>query len=339
MLLTICPNCAAQFKVQPEQLNVRQGRVMCGRCRQVFNAFQSLSRVEDTADLPVDHTQEPLPESAQHAPESDAPSPLLTVDRDALPVADPIFMREEPSPLPAAFSAAGRLSPLPVAVAPTQSTFAASDVEIPPFHESRVEEIVPFHDQADDLARVAPGIDLSVEGNPLLADAQINTGASIEEPSRAWRFGVFLLFVCLLAQAAYAFRTNIVSSYPQLRPSFGQLCDLVGCSISWGRDEAAFEIVASELIEAPGKPGRILLTAIVVNRGKTKQDMPSLELRLTDNANQVVVSRVLHPADYLGRAMTKDEGLVPNTDLYVNLNLEIGNRPLASGYGLRPFYP
>lgn len=339
MLLTICPNCAAQFKVQPEQLNVRQGRVMCGRCRQVFNAFQSLSRVEETVDLPVDHVQEPLPESAQHAPESDAPSTLLTVDSVALPVADPIFLREEPSPLPAAFSALGPLSPVHVAVAPTQSALAARKVEIPPLHGSRVEKIAPFPDQADDLARVTPGIDLSVGDNPLLVDAQINADAPIEAPSRAWRFGVFLLFVFLLAQAAYAFRTNIVSSYPQLRPSFGQLCELVGCSISWGRDETAFEIVASELIEAPGKPGRILLTAILVNRGKTKQDMPSLELRLTDNANQIVVSRVLHPVDYLGRAMTKDEGLVPNTDLYVNLNLEIGNRPLASGYGLRPFYP
>lgn len=339
MLLTICPNCAAQFKVQPEQLNVRQGRVMCGRCRQIFNAFQSLSRVEETVALPVDHIQEPLPENAQHAPENDAPPASVMVDSVALPVADPIFLREEPSPLPAAFSALGPLFPLPVAVAPTQRALAASKVEIPPFHESRIEEIAPFHDQVGDLARVAPGIDLSVEGNPLLTEAQINAGTSLEQPSRAWRFGVFLLFVCLLAQVAYAFRTNIVSSYPQLRPSFGQLCELVGCSISWGRDEAAFEIVASDLIEAPGKPGRILLTAIVVNRGKTKQDMPSLELRLTDNANQVVVSRVLHPADYLGRAMTKDEGLVPNTDLYVNLNLEIGNRPLASGYGLRPFYP
>jgi predicted Zn finger-like uncharacterized protein len=47
MLLTTCPTCAAQFKVQPEHLNVRQGRVMCGRCRGVFNAFESLRRVED----------------------------------------------------------------------------------------------------------------------------------------------------------------------------------------------------------------------------------------------------------------------------------------------------
>ena len=67
--------------------------------------------------------------------------------------------------------------------------------------------------------------------------------------------------------------------------------------------------------------------------------MPSLELRLTDNANQVVASRLLHPSDYLGRAPAKEEGLVPNAELYVNLNLELSNKPLASGYGLIVFYP
>ena len=84
-----------------------------------------------------------------------------------------------------------------------------------------------------------------------------------------------------------------------------------------------------------------MLTAILANRGKSKQDLPSLELRLTDTANQVVVSRLLHPADYLGRAIAKDEGLVPNTELYVNvdLKLELNNKPPASGYGLIVFYP
>jgi len=145
----------------------------------------------------------------------------------------------------------------------------------------------------------------------------------------------------LVAQAAYAFRTTLVSAYPQLRPTASEICEFAGCLLSWGRDEAALKIEASELIEAPGKPGRILLTAILVNRGKTKQDLPSLELRLTDNANQVVVSRLLHPGDYLGRTINKDEALLPNTELYVNvdLKLEPTNRPPASGYGLIVFYP
>lgn len=60
MLLTTCPNCQAQFKVSPEQLNVRSGRVMCGRCRHVFNSFESLQRIDSTlGDGPI--SQQPVP--------------------------------------------------------------------------------------------------------------------------------------------------------------------------------------------------------------------------------------------------------------------------------------
>ena len=52
MLLTTCPNCQAQFKVSPDQLNVRSGRVMCGRCRHVFNSFESLQRIDSTLGDP-----------------------------------------------------------------------------------------------------------------------------------------------------------------------------------------------------------------------------------------------------------------------------------------------
>jgi hypothetical protein len=148
-----------------------------------------------------------------------------------------------------------------------------------------------------------------------------------------------LLFLTLLVAAIYTLRTTLVSSYPQLRPVLNQVCDVAGCTISWGREDSAFEIVTSELVETPTKPGRILLTATLVNRSKTKQDLPSLELRLTDNANQIVASRALHPRDYLGRTVAKDEGLAPGAELYVNLNLEVGNKSLASGYGLLPFFP
>lgn len=68
MLLTTCPNCQAQFKVSPEQLNVRSGRVMCGRCRHVFNSFESLQRIDSTlGDGPI---------SQQPAPPSQPPSKL-----------------------------------------------------------------------------------------------------------------------------------------------------------------------------------------------------------------------------------------------------------------------
>ncbi len=47
MLITTCTQCSARFRVTPAQLNARQGQVRCGRCRTVFNGFQSLERHPD----------------------------------------------------------------------------------------------------------------------------------------------------------------------------------------------------------------------------------------------------------------------------------------------------
>ena len=47
MLITTCTQCGARFRVTPAQLNARQGQVRCGRCRSVFNGFQSLERHPD----------------------------------------------------------------------------------------------------------------------------------------------------------------------------------------------------------------------------------------------------------------------------------------------------
>ncbi len=296
---------------------------MCGRCRQVFNAFQSLSRLEEPAGV---HATD-LPEAmAERTDNDDTPVTFPATDITNIPVVDPLFLREEPSPLPAAFAES---QPVPRVL--------PQSIAMP----GTAREDWPSYRHAREVTLSEPAIDFAGDSNPLLAEVSTSRGTPAAANVRGWRVGVFVMFVGLLAQATYAFRTTLVSNYPQLRPGFTQLCELAGCSLSWGRDETVLKLDASELIETPGKPGHILLTAILVNRGKTKQDLPSLELRLTDNANQIVVSRLLHPRDYLGRAIDKDEGLTPNTELYVNmdLNLERGDRPPASGYGLIVFYP
>ena len=307
---------------------------MCGRCRQVFNAFQSLSRVEGTAQF---HTVSSVETAVVHVAGGQLPTTFSAAESTIAPVADRLLVREKPSPFPAAFSASETVPP-PASAA---GVFGESPpIYIPSDYNSAEEPLASQSGTRDTKLRV-PAIDLSGETNPLLVEAPSIGAAPVAAPSIMWRLGVFVLFIGLIAQTAYAFRTTLVSHYPQLRPTVSELCELAGCTLSWGRDETALKIDASELIEAPGKPGRILLTAILVNRGGTKQDLPSLELRLTDNANQVIVSRLLNPADYLGRAINKDEGLVPNTELYVNvdLKLELSNTPPASGYGLIVFYP
>ena len=94
MLLTTCPNCQAQFKVSPDQLNVRSGRVMCGRCRHVFNSFESLQRVDSTLGEPP---PEP-PELSRDSLAADEPAPLL------------VDIPPAPAPQPAAIDLGGPVS-------------------------------------------------------------------------------------------------------------------------------------------------------------------------------------------------------------------------------------
>jgi len=51
---TTCPQCATIFRVNPEQLAARRGQVRCGRCRHVFNGYETVSigPVEDKPKRP-----------------------------------------------------------------------------------------------------------------------------------------------------------------------------------------------------------------------------------------------------------------------------------------------
>lgn len=338
MLLTICPNCTAQFKVQPEQLNVRQGRVMCGRCRHVFNAFQSLSRLEETdggGTSSADLAPAPPPSSviAQKKVAANTGQPA-SVD-------DHLFLRSEPPPPTNMFSGANPFPsyPEPAATPATislQEERLAQDVQV---NASEAQSFSMSELEPLEAPRIPPAIDLSSASNPLLVEAPPAKTAPAKASAVGWLVGAFMLSLGIVVQLTFMFRTALATAYPEWRPPLIQMCEIANCSIPWGRDAAQFEIVGSELIEAPGKPGRILLTATLINRAKAKQDLPSLDLKLTDNANQVVVGRALHPNEYLGRVIEKNEGLAANAELYMSLTIEVSGKQPASGYGLLPFYP
>ncbi len=317
---------------------------MCGRCRNVFNAFESLKRIEDEdregalETIPAETSERTVgsPESSEF--------PALSIDSlEALvPESPPEFTATDD----AEFSVEAPDHELPAGIA---EPVDVDDVEITAIVEVRKDKART----ADAVVQAPPAFLLAdttqesgdwdaatgsrgITDNPLL-----RTSYKSDRPSRraAWIAGIVLLLALTAIQATYFFRGAIMESYPQVRPYLVKACGLAGCAISWGRDETAIKIEASDLIESPAKPGRILLTATLVNRGKAKQELPALELRLTDNGNQVLSSRILQPRDYLGRLPSQDEALAPGAELFVNLNFEIANKTPASGYGLRAFYP
>ena len=102
-MLTRCNACATTFRVTPEQLKARLGRVRCGSCQTVFNALDSL--IEETTQS----TAESLPEPAALAPVTEEP---LTEAADAIP---PLEAEDAPDIPDILLESATEEAPAPVA--------------------------------------------------------------------------------------------------------------------------------------------------------------------------------------------------------------------------------
>ena len=323
---------------------------MCGQCRNVFNAFEALKRSEDTGtDAVIDYA---LVDSKPTAAQAGLPLPDMSDTSDALPPVEPaeadgavpsdlcgtgaittykealrkLEQAEQTAPMVDALDMAGS------AVVARYDTPPVSGAEPVPIGDPASSDKSPVKSTLpeDPAPRVATATD-----NPLISGALPRQSS----PSRAWRWLVVVAGAVLLAQVIYFYRSQIAQHYPQLRPVLATACEVIGCAIHWGRDQTLIEIESSDLIPSLGRPSEMLLTATLANRAATKQDYPALEIKLTNANNAVLSSRVLIPAEYLGRTPAGEEGMAPNAALYINLNLEFVGKSPASGYGLRAFYP
>jgi predicted Zn finger-like uncharacterized protein len=92
-MLTRCPHCQTTFRVGTEQLKVRQGKVRCGQCSEVFDALDALTDevAVVTAVPPV--ASEPEPETELEAvPE---PEPELETEPEPEPEPEPVVQPEQ----------------------------------------------------------------------------------------------------------------------------------------------------------------------------------------------------------------------------------------------------
>jgi Protein of unknown function (DUF3426) len=398
---------------------------MCGRCRTVFNAFETLKRVED--ELPV----MPTP----YVPASAAGSPVgISAYAQTMPPASSASSYHLPDnefSAPAATTtgwavrddSTGRFTPLletsyvesaedelnATESATTATTAKALDnadlieppafIIVPDLPEAEVEKFSAL-DDGDDIAFTAPQkkveagrreptmgtrdlrqlsgdaandplLDTKLEspleftsgplsGPPLMAtdppeEVEPLTDLRDQETkvSRRWLVLCGAMVIILIAQSVFYFRNSLAETYPQLRPTLASVCAALGCRLSWARETAAIEVKGSELVELPSKPGRMLANATLINRGKVTQEYPAIELRLTNNTNQIVMSRILQPGDYVARPASAagavdpggvdkavvEKGIAPNAEVALSLTIEVPPKTAASGYEFLPFYP
>ncbi len=82
MMLTRCPACSTAFRVTPEQLKARAGKVRCGHCSAVFNALEMLEDAPPAVEA-ASPPQEAAPPASVETP------PAEPVVENSPPVARP----------------------------------------------------------------------------------------------------------------------------------------------------------------------------------------------------------------------------------------------------------
>ena len=312
---TSCPVCGTVFRVTSEQLRLKAGKVRCGQCQAVFNAFDSLIeessletvQVEDQARMPEipvasEPPDEPVVVSTQEssldtpmAPEPEAVEPTA----ESLEVVAPIEMQE----------------PLETI---EKSTMAAREAGLVAARE--LSEV-----RGAGHERWAAG---TLAGNGL-------SGLELDPPRRAlWPFVLvaLLLLVAQLGQLIFHFRTEIV----QRMPSATVLYELAAVDLPLPQNSEMVAIEASDL-QSDNSRDLFVLQATLRNRASYAQAWPALELTLTDTSDTVVARRVLRANDYLPPA-TDPNAFPANGEVAVKLWIEAKDIG-AAGYRLYIFYP
>jgi predicted Zn finger-like uncharacterized protein len=159
--------------------------------------------------------------------------------------------------------------------------------------------------------------------------------------SVAWGLTAFIALAMLAGQLAYHYRTELAALAPQTRPLLDEGCRLFDCEVRLPRRPDLLSIESSDLQADPRGESLIVLNAVIRNRAAFVQELPALELTLTDPDERPLVRRVLRPVEYRpGRGGTeaRAQAIAPGAEAILRLHLDTGAMR-ATGYRLYLFYP
>lgn len=371
-LVARCPHCDTAFRVVPDQLRVRQGRVRCGVCHEVFDGNAALAKAglepvmlrtsDPVAAAPVVMPVQPGSTDAGATPAyggrtepmlGTAPSPFVANGREpvlggtargagsvvAPELADTLARKAEPT------LGGGRTvwrdpaaAPLPVAPPPLRRPESVRVMVDPP-EEVRSPATAVYSAPLASADEAPPRFAASRPDAPLppMLAGQVRGGVS----RLLFSLGFWLALLALVAQAAWWWRTPLATHIPVLRAPLESLCLSLGCEVGYVRAPQRLSIVSSSVQPAvlggSATVQHLQLQAVLRNRAPHAQPWPSLEIILTDHADGVVARRVVSPEVYLPAGQARAP-FPAGTDREIQLALAARGAPIT-GYRLALFYP
>lgn len=158
-------------------------------------------------------------------------------------------------------------------------------------------------------------------------------GMSLNKPITFLILG--LLVILAVLQSLYFFRGEIARQWPALKPAIKTTCHYLGCTLPLPQHAELIAIDDTELIKDETHAGIVKFSCVIINNAPYAQSFPSIELTLTDQQDKPLTRRKIKPSEYLkGLEKSLDEGLAPNDEVRVTINLLTSDLPVT---GFRAF--
>ena len=280
---TRCPGCATTFRVTPDQIKARAGKVRCGECQRVFNALDSL--LEEALPPHPDKPSAPLPHRVNEVPiAATAPRPETRAAQEEV---GPASLVEPIGPL--------------LDEEATQAFAKASG-------------LIASRDTTE-----IPGYSKWAEG-VMSSPALPTQNKSARWP---FTLVALLLVLALSGQLVFHFRSEIAVAAPSARLALEAFSEALGAGLPLPHHADLVSIETSDLQADPANGKLLVLQATLRNRAAYGQAYPLLELSLTDTQDNAIVRRVFQPGEYLSPQNVAGQGFPASTDLAVRLWIEV----------------
>ena len=312
-LLTRCPRCSTLFRVTPTQLEARGGKVRCGRCMNVFDAFQALT--VDNAALANEDS------GVERESVAVAAAPAQGPGEHAVPASeDGGVERESPAITAVRAQAPGEHAAPASAASNLAATQPASQDAKP----------------ATGYSRLAAQTRLAAARlETLFARLRADDFALRRlSPVARWTIGCTIAAIVLLLQLGYAWRGELAARNAAIRSVLSSVCERTGCSVPFPRDVELVKIEASDvhMLDA-NQPRFVQLTATLRSYAGYYVAYPALDLVLTNANEHALARRVFVPQEYLDRDRNPKSGFPPDAEITIALDLDTGTLN-AAGFRL-----
>lgn len=344
----VCPHCQAQFRITVEILAAANGKVRCGRCKQVFDAAEQLGRKkkipEETIRIRSLFDEEEKTEASdtrQAEPEKTQAEETARMEATATPGTqggDNWFgdigqnKKEEDFNWFEKATWTAEQGQAQTAEEPASKPAQAEQAQPP------AEDTTPVFREPEktvETGETGEIIEKNEEHIPLVLVDDLHEQANpVKRHTFAWFMGALLMASMLCLQYAW-FNRDELSQKILLRPYLEIMCEYAGCELplmnDLGRGVHSIQIINSQVEPNPKEGNRLLARISIVNTAKYPQPFPFIELRLTSFDEKIIAMRKFKPEEYLSKTINMKKGIQAAEPLDIILDI-VKPSATVSGY-------